>query len=362
MNRPTNSRFPDEGMDSSQSPRHSPSPVSGSAPGYGAPFQPPPSHGSGSRNSYQHRWHPGQPGAYHEPHAGQGGNNFRVPVFYEDEGDMRARSENQRFMPNHRYNPNPFLEGPHVGGPHNNFHHGLSHPNYYNPRGFANMPRNPNAHNGYGGPQMGYNSTPHDLGYHHNGPESPPPYDDQQGQTYDGADDPESEGNYHGSDPEWNEREGIQSDGGESEFVDNAEDDVEMEDGDDEKPNKLTYDYDIPAKYDTKFAGRIKSPEDYVREKDRRRRDDLKGKDGSEWNMPKDDPEMRAHVESLFKAIKNLKGIFDQPTASGHPAQAVARIRNGYYPDDYLERACWEILVSLQSNLRCYEPFADTSF
>jgi hypothetical protein len=197
---------------------------------------------------------------------------------------------------------------------------------------------------------MGYHPAPHDLGYHQNGQDAPPPYDDEQPQAYDGADDVESEGNYRGSDPEWNEGEGHQSDGAESEFVasgENAEDDDEMDFEDEEKPSKKVYDYDLSPKHNTKYSGLIKNHADYLNEKDRRRRDETANKTGAEWNIPTKPEEMRKHVESLFNAIKNLKGIYDQPTAGGHPAQAVARIRNGYYPDDYLELVCWEILVSL---------------
>lgn len=263
---------------------------------------------------------------------------------------MRAMPDNQRYFPN-RYTHNPFQEGSHMGGPQNNgFHHGLPHPSYYSQRGFGSVPRNVSAHNGYGGPQMGYHPAPHDIGYHQNGQDAPPPYNDEQAQTFDGADDAESDGNYRGSDPEWNEGEGHLSDGGESEFVDeNAGDDEMKNDEEEEKPSKQSYDYEMPAKHNTKYSGLIKDLEHYKTEKDRRRREETAGKEGKEWNMPDSDAEMRKHVESLFNAIKNLKGIYDQPTASNHPAQAVARIKNGYYPDDYLEMVCWDILVSLSS-------------
>jgi hypothetical protein len=364
MNRPNNPRFSDEGMEANQPPSQTPSPAGGSANGYGAPYQPPP-HGA-RRPSHFHpdQWNQAQAGAYPEPNMAQGGGSSggRAYLSQEDElNHLRAERDRQRFMPN-SYQPNPFRNGSHMSGSHSGrpYNNGFSHNNlapagYYDQRGFNSMPRNQGFFNPHGAPQMGYHPAPHDHAYQQHGQDSPPPYDDQQAQTYDGADDLESEGNYRGSDPEWNEGEGHQSDGGESDFVasgENAEDDDEM-DGDEEKPSKLVYNYEMVPKHDTKYSGLIKSHSDYLVEKDRRRVEETRDKTGDEWNMPKNPEEMRKHVESLFNAIKNLTGIYDQPTASKHPAQAVARIKNGYYPDDYLELVCWEILVSLQRGLRC---------
>jgi len=207
---------------------------------------------------------------------------------------------------------------------------------------------------------MGYHQAPHDLDLQQNGQDAPPPYDDQNPQPYDGADEGESDGNYNGSDLEWQapqSPQSPQSDGG-SEFIasgENAEDDDdddEMAGEDEEGPSKKVYDFDDLHKHTTKYVGLIKSHAHYLEEKDRRRRDETRGKEGEEWGIPKTEEEKRKHVEALFKAFKNLKGIYDQPTAGGHPAQAVARISNGYYPDDYLELVCWDILVSFSSQHR----------
>jgi hypothetical protein len=66
---------------------------------------------------------------------------------------------------------------------------------------------------------------------------------------------------------------------------------------------------------------------------------------GGEHDFPVSEEEQRKLVRELFESIKYTENVLDKPGKDGRPAQAVRRIRDGFYPNELIEMKCWELLV-----------------
>jgi hypothetical protein len=66
---------------------------------------------------------------------------------------------------------------------------------------------------------------------------------------------------------------------------------------------------------------------------------------GGEYDFPVSEEEQRKLVGELFESIKYTENVLDKPGKDGRPAQAVRRIRDGFYPNELIEMKCWELLV-----------------
>ena len=70
----------------------------------------------------------------------------------------------------------------------------------------------------------------------------------------------------------------------------------------------------------------------------------------SDSDTPTDPSEVRVYIKRLFDAFMNTDNVIDKSCKNGKPAQSVQRFQNNYYPKIVVEKACWEIFVSLHDH------------
>jgi hypothetical protein len=64
-------------------------------------------------------------------------------------------------------------------------------------------------------------------------------------------------------------------------------------------------------------------------------------------DAPTNPAEQRVYIKRLFDAFVNTANVIDKPCKNGNVAQSVRRFLENYYPELAIEKACWEIFVSL---------------
>ncbi|KAL3418471.1 hypothetical protein PVAG01_10187 [Phlyctema vagabunda] len=95
------------------------------------------------------------------------------------------------------------------------------------------------------------------------------------------------------------------------------------------------------------YQGIFDSAHEYQAFKDRRKLDTSHVRYDE---CPKTDSEKKYFVKILFEAIRNTTDVKDKLMANGKPGTAVQRMKDGYWPDMFVEEVCWDIIESINKS------------